>query len=223
MNGSACRPVFKNILYVGIVIANYPLRARRPDFALAHDLRFRPRRRLPGSNGCARSAASTARLSMPSGAAPSSPSSPPSTHRSSGPWPSGCAIFLYLSYATPIGAGLLAEGKTWTKKGPFKLGASPSPSRSSPSWVRCCCSSSACSRPIDAGHLHRSSCWSIMAVAVVRRCASGVPRPADRRHDRQAPSRDRGRGKGGGRSLDLSYIETGRGASAPLPFAPRPV
>ena len=35
---------------------------------------------------------------------------------------SGCAIFLYLSYAGPIGAGMLAEGKTWTKKGPFQLG-----------------------------------------------------------------------------------------------------
>jgi amino acid transporter len=35
---------------------------------------------------------------------------------------SGCAIFLYLSYAAPIGAGMLAEGKSWTKKGPFQLG-----------------------------------------------------------------------------------------------------
>src|SRR4029077_6137669 len=35
---------------------------------------------------------------------------------------SGCAIFLYLSYAMPVGAGILAEGKTWTKKGPFQLG-----------------------------------------------------------------------------------------------------
>ncbi|HTO83733.1 MAG TPA: amino acid permease [Methylomirabilota bacterium] len=35
----------------------------------------------------------------------------------------GCAIFLYLSYAAPIGAGLFAEGKSWTKKGPFQLGA----------------------------------------------------------------------------------------------------
>jgi hypothetical protein len=33
---------------------------------------------------------------------------------------SGCAIFLYLSYAAPIGAGMLAEGKTWTKKGPLQ-------------------------------------------------------------------------------------------------------
>lgn len=35
---------------------------------------------------------------------------------------SGCAVFLYVSYIMPIGAGLLAEGKTWTKKGPFNLG-----------------------------------------------------------------------------------------------------
>jgi amino acid transporter len=34
----------------------------------------------------------------------------------------GCAVFLYVSYAMPIGAGLLSEGKTWTKKGPFDLG-----------------------------------------------------------------------------------------------------
>jgi amino acid transporter len=36
---------------------------------------------------------------------------------------SGCAVFLYVSYIMPIGAGLLAEGKSWTKKGPFDLGA----------------------------------------------------------------------------------------------------
>ena len=40
---------------------------------------------------------------------------------------SGCAIFLYLSYAAPIGAGMLAEGKTWTKKGPFQLGGLSKP------------------------------------------------------------------------------------------------
>ena len=34
----------------------------------------------------------------------------------------GCAVFLYVSYAMPIGAGLLGEGKTWTNKGPFDLG-----------------------------------------------------------------------------------------------------
>jgi amino acid transporter len=35
---------------------------------------------------------------------------------------SGCAVFLYVSYIMPIGAGVLAEGKSWTKKGPFNLG-----------------------------------------------------------------------------------------------------
>src|SRR5262245_30851623 len=34
----------------------------------------------------------------------------------------GCALFLYVSYAMPIAAGMLAEGKTWTEFGPFRLG-----------------------------------------------------------------------------------------------------
>ena len=34
----------------------------------------------------------------------------------------GCAVFLYLSYVMPVAAGLLAEGRTWTHKGPFNLG-----------------------------------------------------------------------------------------------------
>jgi len=39
----------------------------------------------------------------------------------------GCAMFLYISYAMPIAAGLFAEGKTWTEFGPFKLGALSKP------------------------------------------------------------------------------------------------
>lgn len=35
----------------------------------------------------------------------------------------GCALFLYISYAMPVAAGLIAEGKTWTEYGPFRLGA----------------------------------------------------------------------------------------------------
>lgn len=35
----------------------------------------------------------------------------------------GCALFLYISYAMPVAAGMLAEGKTWTEFGPFRLGA----------------------------------------------------------------------------------------------------
>jgi amino acid transporter len=33
-----------------------------------------------------------------------------------------CAVFLYVSYVLPIAAGLVAEGRTWTRKGPFHLG-----------------------------------------------------------------------------------------------------
>jgi amino acid transporter len=40
---------------------------------------------------------------------------------------SGCAVFLYVSYIIPIGAGIFAEGKTWTKKGPFDLGGLSKP------------------------------------------------------------------------------------------------
>jgi amino acid transporter len=34
----------------------------------------------------------------------------------------GCALFLYVSYAMPVVAGLFAEGRTWTEFGPFRLG-----------------------------------------------------------------------------------------------------
>jgi amino acid transporter len=34
----------------------------------------------------------------------------------------GCAVFLYISYAMPVAAGLFAEGKSWTTFGPFRLG-----------------------------------------------------------------------------------------------------
>jgi amino acid transporter len=35
----------------------------------------------------------------------------------------GSAVFLYISYVMPVAAGLLAEGRAWTQKGPFNLGA----------------------------------------------------------------------------------------------------
>jgi amino acid transporter len=35
----------------------------------------------------------------------------------------GSAVFIYASYAMPIAAGLFSEGKRWTRKGPFDLGA----------------------------------------------------------------------------------------------------
>ena len=39
----------------------------------------------------------------------------------------GCAVFLYISYLMPVLAGLLTEGKTWNKKGPFDLGGLSKP------------------------------------------------------------------------------------------------
>ena len=39
----------------------------------------------------------------------------------------GCAMFLYVSYAMPILAGLFVEGKSWTEFGPFRLGALSKP------------------------------------------------------------------------------------------------
>lgn len=33
----------------------------------------------------------------------------------------GCAVFLYISYIMPIAAGMLSEGVSWTHKGPFNL------------------------------------------------------------------------------------------------------
>ncbi len=33
-----------------------------------------------------------------------------------------CTVFLYISYVLPIGAGLLAYGRTWTRFGPWQLG-----------------------------------------------------------------------------------------------------
>ncbi len=34
----------------------------------------------------------------------------------------GCAMYLYISYAMPVFAGFFAEGKTWTEYGKFRLG-----------------------------------------------------------------------------------------------------
>ena len=39
----------------------------------------------------------------------------------------GCALFLYISYAMPIAAGLTAEGTSWTTFGPFRLGGLSKP------------------------------------------------------------------------------------------------
>ena len=39
----------------------------------------------------------------------------------------GCTVFLYISYVLPVAAGGWAEGRHWTRKGPFNLGAFSKP------------------------------------------------------------------------------------------------
>jgi amino acid transporter len=39
----------------------------------------------------------------------------------------GCAMFLYISYTMPVLAGLLTEGRSWKEFGPFRLGAFSKP------------------------------------------------------------------------------------------------
>lgn len=39
----------------------------------------------------------------------------------------GCAMYLYISYAMPVIAGFFAEGKSWTSYGPFRLGGLSKP------------------------------------------------------------------------------------------------
>jgi len=68
----------------------------------------------------------------------------------------GCAVFLYLSYAMPIAAGLWQEGKTWTHKGPFNLGAFSKP-------VAVLAIIGACSWPGSASsRLTRRCCMSVL-------------------------------------------------------------
>ncbi|SCK21859.1 amino acid permease [Vogesella sp. LIG4] len=38
-----------------------------------------------------------------------------------------CAVLLYISYVLPTAAGFFAEGRSWTHKGPFSLGAASKP------------------------------------------------------------------------------------------------
>jgi hypothetical protein len=112
--------------------------------SLADDLRFRPRRRLPGVKLAASGQPDAPHLSMRSDRRRLTFISTLYTPRSSGPlaWAARSSfIFLY----API-SRMLAEGKTWTKKGPFN----PAPCQPFAiiSVLGGCCCSSACSRPV---------------------------------------------------------------------------
>jgi amino acid transporter len=123
MGGSAMPGAIKGLLYIGIVISNYLCALAgltslsRMIFAFARDggfpaskfLRFvSPAHRTPVNAiwvGAVLAFLST--LYTPAFLTLAS----------------GCAVFLYLSYAMPVAAGWIAEGKSWTTKGPFQLGA----------------------------------------------------------------------------------------------------
>lgn len=127
LDGSSTPAILKKLLYIGIVISNYLCALAgltslsRMIFAFARDGGFpfskwlrhvSPAHRTPVNAiwiGAVLAFIST--LYSPAFATLAS----------------GCAIFLYLSYVMPVAAGILAEGKTWTKKGPFKLGGLSKP------------------------------------------------------------------------------------------------
>ncbi|PWR18131.1 amino acid permease [Zavarzinia aquatilis] len=120
IDGSGIPGPLKDILYIGIVAANYLCALAgmtsfsRMIFAFARDgglpkvlAKVSPTYRTPvQAVWTAAVLAFVSTLYSPAFAALAA----------------GCAVFLYLSYAMPIGAGLLAEGKSWTTFGPFRLG-----------------------------------------------------------------------------------------------------
>ncbi len=119
--------VLKNALYIGIVVANYlcalagMTSISRMVFAFARDgglpfhaalRKVSPTHRTPG-NAIWLSAVLAIASTLYSPAF--------------GALAAGCAMFLYISYAMPILAGIFAEGKSWTEFGPFRLGGLSKP------------------------------------------------------------------------------------------------
>lgn len=127
MAGMAVPAVAKDVLYIGIVLANYlcalagVTSTSRMIYAFSRDgglpgskylKHVDKKHRSPVAAIWATAALSiAATLYSPAFAALAA----------------GCAMFLYISYAMPIGAGLLAEGKSWTEFGPFRLGVLSKP------------------------------------------------------------------------------------------------
>ncbi len=123
MGGSLMPVILRDLLYIGIVIANYICglagltSLSRMMFAFSRD------GGLPGSKYIS---TVTVQHRTPVVAIWVSAALPLLSVLYGGAFvvlAAGCAVFLYLSYIMPILAGLLAEGKTWTAKGPFNLGA----------------------------------------------------------------------------------------------------
>ena len=127
MEGSSMPAALKAILYIGIVLANYLCALAgltslsRMIFAFARDGGFPASKALRYVSPTHR----TPTYAIWVGALLAFLS----TLYSQDFWTlaAGCAVFLYLSYAMPVAASLIAEGKTWTKKGPFTLGGLSKP------------------------------------------------------------------------------------------------
>ena len=127
MDGSSMPAALKAILYIGIVLANYLCALAgltslsRMIFAFARDGGFPASKVLRYVSPTHR----TPTYAIWIGALLAFLS----TLYSQDFWTlaAGCAVFLYLSYAMPVAASLIAEGKTWTKKGPFTLGGLSKP------------------------------------------------------------------------------------------------
>ena len=123
MGGSAMPSVLKNLLYIGIVIANYICALSgltslsRMIFAFARDGGFS----LPSP--WLRHVSTTFRTPVNAIWAGGVLTVLSTLYASAfNTLAAGCAIFLYLSYAMPVAAGLMSEGGSWTKFGPFQLG-----------------------------------------------------------------------------------------------------
>ncbi|THF71575.1 amino acid permease [Deinococcus sp. Arct2-2] len=127
MNGSGMPTLLKDLLYIGIVIANYicglaaMTSTSRMIYAFSRDgglpysgllKTVHPVYRTPGPAILISAVLIVvATLYAPAFAVLAL----------------GSAVLLYISYVMPIAAGLLAEGKTWTHHGPFRLGAASKP------------------------------------------------------------------------------------------------
>ena len=122
MSGSAMPPILRSLLFVGIVLANFLCglagltSTSRMMFAFARD------GGLPASRSLAHVSATyrTPTYAIWVSAALALIST--LYAEAFLVLAAGCAVFLYISYVMPIAAGLLAEGKSWTQKGPFDLG-----------------------------------------------------------------------------------------------------
>jgi amino acid transporter len=127
LDGSTMPAVLKKLLYIGIVLSNYLCALAgltslsRMIFAFARDGGFPASKSLRFVSPVHR----TPTIAIWVGAILAFLSTLYSAAFAT--LAAGCAVFLYVSYAMPVLAGLFAEGKSWTKKGPFTLGAFSKP------------------------------------------------------------------------------------------------